>query len=68
MAGDNPINKAALDSLSVTPGDKPAATDDRQNAGQDKSIARRLERAPRAPTRGSITRSMNRWTPPILCR
>lgn len=45
MAGDSPIDEAALDSLSVAPGEKPA-TDERQNAGQDKSIAKRLEKNP----------------------
>ena len=47
---DQPVDQAALDSLSVAPGD-PAEENEhihhpRQNAGQDTSIAERLERNP----------------------
>lgn len=42
------IDRTAMDSMSVAPGedDMPEATDPRQEAGQDKSIAERLARNP----------------------
>ncbi len=47
----SPIDPKALDSLSVAPpkpddAEAPTACDPRQNAGQDKSIERRLENDP----------------------
>ena len=45
MTADTPIDPEAIDTLSVAPDEKPA-TDDRQTAGQDTSIARRLEKNP----------------------
>ena len=45
VTADGPIDDKALDSLSVAPGERPAS-DERQQAGQDKSIAKRLEKHP----------------------
>ncbi|HEX8485582.1 hypothetical protein [Sphingomonas sp.] len=42
------IDERALDSLSVAPGDD-TPEDSRQQAGQDKSIAKRLEKNPDSP-------------------
>ena len=46
----NPIDDRALDSLSVAPDDSPAGGglrgDPRQDAGQDKSITKRLQKNP----------------------
>lgn len=66
MSADNPIDEKALDSLSVAP-DKPAATDERQNAGQDKSIAKRLEKNPDSPDAqldNALDESMDASDPP----
>ena len=47
------IDRAAMDSISVAPGeddaDQTPATDPRQEAGQDKSIAERMQRNPDNP-------------------
>lgn len=45
------IDKSATDSLSVAPGESEDAViyDERQQAGQDKSIAKRLEKHPESP-------------------
>lgn len=49
MTAETPIDPDAIDTLSVAP-DEPVddklAADGRQSAGQDKSIARRLEKNP----------------------
>jgi len=66
MSGNAPIDEEALDSLAVAPGEKPA-TDDRQNAGQDKSIAKRLEKNPEsadARLDNALDESMDASDPP----
>ncbi len=68
------VDQKALDSLSVAPGD-PADTADenkdihhpRQNAGQDESIAKRLERNPDSPDAAldnALDESMDASDPP----
>lgn len=61
------ISKAATDSLSVAPaGDEPFV-DDRQQAGQDKSIAKRLEKNPESPDArldNALDESMDASDPP----
>ncbi|MBJ6121557.1 hypothetical protein [Sphingomonas mollis] len=42
----NTIDDRALDSLSVAPDDSSGGRDPRQDAGQDKSIAKRLQKNP----------------------
>lgn len=66
----NPIDPAALDSLSVAPED-PAESEHiyhpRQNAGQDSSIAERLERNPastEARLDAGLDESMDASDPP----
>ena len=60
------IDRDAMDKMSVAPGGEDAgerdATDPRQEAGQDESIARRLQKNPIARMHGSTTRLMSRWT------
>jgi hypothetical protein len=48
VAEENPIDDRALDSLSVAPtaGNAGGSKDPRQDAGQDESITRRLEKDP----------------------
>jgi hypothetical protein len=64
------IDKSAIDSLSVAPGggeDEAAFVDDRQSAGQDKSIARRLEKNPESPDArldNALDESMDASDPP----
>jgi hypothetical protein len=60
------ISKSAIDSLSVAPGE-PDAFDERQQAGQDKSIARRLEKHPEsqdARLDNALDESMDASDPP----
>ena len=74
MADDtNNIDDRALDSLSVAPGGESAndaakpATDPRQGAGQDESIARRLEKNPdsqEAQLDNGLDESMDASDPP----
>lgn len=45
MSADTPIDDRALDRLSVAP-EQPAGRDPRQDAGQDKSITKRLQKNP----------------------
>ena len=69
MPSDPPIDEQTLESLSVAPGEKPAATDDRQTAGQDKSIAKRLEKNPAsadARLDNALDESMDASDPPSL--
>lgn len=68
---DNSIDQKALDSLSVTPPDpedgKGHIVDPRQDAGQDKSIAERLERNPEssdARLDAGLDESMDASDPP----
>lgn len=70
MTIDSGIDERALDSLSVAPDDaeegNPAA-DPRQGAGQDKSIARRLEKHPDskdAQLDNALDESMDASDPP----
>lgn len=66
----NPIDENALDSLSVAPGDPEEADHihhPRQNAGQDSSIAERLERDPgstEARLDAGLDESMDASDPP----
>lgn len=63
---DTPIDDKALDSLSVAPGEQPAH-DERQQAGQDRSIARRLEKHPEsedAKLDEALDESMDASDPP----
>lgn len=71
LAMDNSIDQKALDSLSVTPPDpedgKGHIVDPRQDAGQDKSIAERLERNPEssdARLDAGLDESMDASDPP----
>lgn len=70
----NPIDPAALDSLSVAPGDPEEAEHihhPRQNAGQDSSIAERLERDPEnteAQLDAGLDESMDASDPPTSTR
>ncbi len=66
MSANSPIDDKALDSLSVASAEK-SATDDRQNAGQDKSIAKRLEKNPEssdARLDNALDESMDASDPP----
>lgn len=66
MTAETPIDPQAIDTLSVAPEEKPA-TDDRQSAGQDKSIARRLEKNPGsedAKLDNALDESMDASDPP----
>ena len=65
------IDKSAIDSLSVAPGNPDGTdqgfVDERQNAGQDKSIARRLEKNPEsadARLDNALDESMDASDPP----
>ena len=62
------IDPSAIDALSVAPGDDSApAQDPRQGAGQDKSIARRLEKHPEsadAQLDNALDESMDASDPP----
>ena len=63
------IDRSAIDSLSVAPGDDDAlpAQDPRQEAGQDKSIGRRLEKNPSsqdAQLDNALDESMDASDPP----
>ena len=63
------IDRSAIDSLSVAPGDDdtPPAQDPRQEAGQDKSIGRRLEKNPGsqdAQLDNALDESMDASDPP----
>ena len=61
-----PVDEKALDSLSVAPGGDDAY-DDRQQAGQDKSIAKRLEKHPEsrdAKLDEALDESMDASDPP----
>lgn len=63
---NSPIDEKALDSLSVAPGEDDGY-DDRQQAGQDKSIARRLEKHPEshdAKLDEALDESMDASDPP----
>lgn len=63
---ENPIDDKALDSLSVAPDERPAA-DERQQAGQDRSIAKRLEKHPEshdAKLDEALDESMDASDPP----
>lgn len=63
---DTPIDDKALDSLSVAPGDSPGH-DERQQAGQDRSIAKRLEKHPEsedAKLDEALDESMDASDPP----
>ena len=73
MPDDNPIDQKALDSLSVAPDapnmvdGEPAIHDPRQEAGQDRSIAKRLERNPESPEArldNALDESMDASDPP----
>ena len=72
MAGDNTIDDRALDSISVAPGETAGDVqkdikDPRQEAGQDKSIARRLEKHPEssdARLDNALDESMDASDPP----
>ncbi len=60
------ISKSAIDSLSVAPGGE-EAIDERQQAGQDKSIAKRLEKNPEsadARLDNALDESMDASDPP----
>ncbi len=60
------IDERALDSLSVAPDDKDGH-DDRQEAGQDKSIAKRLQKDPEsndARLDNALDESMDASDPP----
>ena len=64
-------DERALDSLSIAPDDDGAVGsghDPRQQAGQDKSIAKRMKRTRKARMRGWTMRWTNRWTPAIRRR
>ena len=64
------ISKSAIDSLSVAPGEadeEQGIVDTRQQAGQDKSIARRLEKNPEssdARLDNALDESMDASDPP----
>ena len=64
------IDPTAIDTLSVAPGedsDVAPAHDPRQQAGQDKSIARRLEKNPESPDAqldNALDESMDASDPP----
>ncbi|GHH11210.1 hypothetical protein E2E30_10455 [Sphingomonas sp. AAP5] len=64
------VDQKALDSLSVAPGNPDDAKDihdPRQNAGQDESIAKRLERNPDSPDAAldnALDESMDASDPP----
>ena len=63
---DSPIDPKALDSLSVAPDEQPFA-DERQQAGQDRSIAKRLEKHPEssdAKLDEALDESMDASDPP----
>lgn len=72
------VDQKALDSLSVAPGDPEAPSDagkdihdPRQNAGQDESIAKRLERNPDSPDAAldnALDESMDASDPPSNTR
>lgn len=67
MPGDRPIDREALGGMSVVPGEKPAASDARQHAGQDRSIAKRLEKDPEsadARLDNALDESMDASDPP----
>ena len=60
------ISKSAIDSLSVAP-DEQDIVDERQQAGQDKSIAKRLEKNPENPDAqldNALDESMDASDPP----
>ena len=62
----SPIDDTALDSLSVAPAER-SATDERQQAGQDESIARRLAKNPQsndARLDNALDESMDASDPP----
>ena len=62
----SPIDDKALDSLSVAPDERPAH-DERQQAGQDRSIAKRLEKHPEsrdAKLDEALDESMDASDPP----
>lgn len=67
---DKLIDEQALDSLSVAPGepeDEKAIHHPRQNAGQDESIAKRMERNPGSPDAAldnALDESMDASDPP----
>ena len=63
------IDRSAMDSMAVAPGDEDAtpAQDPRQEAGQDKSIGKRLERNPGsqdAQLDNALDESMDASDPP----
>lgn len=63
----NPIDDRALDSLSVAPNAGNQERDPRQDAGQDESIARRLEKDPSnsdARLDNALDESMDASDPP----
>lgn len=68
------VDQKALDSLSVAPGNPDDAKDihdPRQNAGQDESIAKRLERNPDSPDAAldnALDESMDASDPPSNTR
>lgn len=70
MTADTPIDPAASDSFSVAPAepvDDKLAADGRQEAGQDKSIAKRLEKNPAsedARLDNALDESMDASDPP----
>ena len=71
MADNNPIDDRALDSLSVAPqaGNAGGSKDARQDAGQDKSINKRLEKNPGsadARLDAGLDESMDASDPPSL--
>lgn len=74
MTADTGIDPAATDSLSVAPAepvDDKLAADGRQGAGQDKSIARRLEKHPDsddAKLDNALDESMDASDPPAQTR
>lgn len=74
MTADTPIDPKALDSLSVAPDqpvDEKMAADGRQEAGQDKSIAKRLQKNPDsadAKLDNALDESMDASDPPAQTR
>lgn len=74
MTADSPIDPAAIDSLSVAPDapvDDKLAADGRQQAGQDASIAERLQKNPEnqdARLDNALDESMDASDPPAQTR
>ena len=71
MTDTKPIDDKALDRMSVAPGDPKDAEHSQhpgQDAGSDKSIAKRLEEIRKTRRPSSTLGSTNRWTPPTRPR